>query len=298
MFSWARKDRLGRSTTLTRTERPDAENAQLRAQLAGVGKERDDLRRENDRLSKMYAKATGRAPEPPPSFDADGLKTWSKNIGFLTDPRFLSAYKRGFNSGHKWYRPDGTPIHNIQWRVAVTCWAGAHGAQLPGDFVECGVNTGIYSLAICEYVSFNALDKKFYLYDTFNGMPEGQMTAHELIIHQGRNERLYPECYDIARENFAPFPNAHLVRGKIPDTLSSVSIDRVAYLSIDMNLAYPEKAALQYFWPKLATGAVVVFDDYAWAGCQEQKEAHDAFATSQGTEILTLPTGQGLLIKP
>ena len=30
----------------------------------------------------------------------------------------------------------------------------------------------------------------------------------------------------------------------------------------------------------------------------EQKSTHDEFATSQGCEILTLPTGQGLLIKP
>jgi O-methyltransferase len=56
-----------------------------------------------------------------------------------------------------------------------------------------------------------------------------------------------------------------------------------------MNLAYPEKCALAYFWPKLITGAAVVFDDYAWIACREQKAAHDAFAASQGCEILTLP---------
>jgi hypothetical protein len=74
-----------------------------------------------------------------------------------------------------------------------------------------------------------------------------------------------------------------------------VSIERVAYLSIDMNLAYPERAALKQ--PKLSPGAMVVLDDYAWVGMHEQKEAHDQFAASQGCEILTLPTGQGLLIK-
>jgi O-methyltransferase len=298
MFSWATKRSAVRSAAIKGADHLAIENAQLRAQLAGVGKERDDLRRENNKLLKMYADAGKRAPEATPSYDADGLKTWSKNIGFLTDPRFLSAYGRGFDSGHAFYNAAGQPMHSIQWRVAVTCWAGVHGAKLPGDFVECGVNTGIYSLAICDYINFNALDKKFYLFDTFRGMPEEQMSAQEQVIHMGRNERLYPECYEIARKNFAPFPNAKLVRGTIPDTLDSVPIDRVAYLSIDMNLAYPEKEALAYFWPKLTTGAIVVFDDYAWAGCQEQKGAHDTFAASQGTEILTLPTGQGLLIKP
>jgi len=274
------------------------ENFQLRAQLSGVGQERDDVRRENEKLLRMYTEAAGHPPEATPSYDADGLKTWSKNIGFLTDSRFLSAYERGFNSGHAFFRPDGSPIHSIQWRVAVTCWAATHGAKLDGDFVECGVNTGCHSLAICEYLDFNALDKKFYLFDTYCGLPEEQMSISERPIHIGGNERFYPECYEIARANFAPFPNAILVRGKVPDTLRSVDIDRVAYLSIDMNLAYPEKCALEHFWPKMTSGAIAVFDDYAWAGYDEQKEAHDAFAAGCGTEILTLPTGQGLLIKP
>ena len=45
-------------------------------------------------------------------------------------------------------------------------------------------------------------------------------------------------------------------------------------------------------------GAPVVFDDYAWRGHEEQKAGIDVFARAQGTEVLTLPTGQGLLLKP
>jgi hypothetical protein len=275
-----------------------AENEQLRAQLAGVGKERDDLRRENDKLVKLYTEAVGHQPEGTPSYNADGLKTWSKNISFLTDPRFQEAYRRGFNSGHAFYRADGSPIHSIEWRVAVTSWAAVHGSKLEGDLVECGVNTGVHSLAICHYLDFNLLGKKFYLFDTYCGMPEEQMSDYERPIHKGRNERLYPECYEIAKKNFAPFPKAILVRGKIPDTLNSIAIGKVCYLSIDMNIAYPEKCALEHFWPKLSAGAVVVFDDYAWRGAEEQKAAHDTFATAHGVEILTIPTGQGLLIRP
>lgn len=227
------------------------------------------------------------------SFDGDGLQTWSKNIGFLTDERFMSAYRRG-ERGYYSQSPEH-PKWDLRWRCAVTCWAARHGSKLPGDFVECGVNTGWHSLAICEYVDFNSLGKIFYLFDTFCGLPSEQMSDHERSVQAKSG---YPECYEHAVRNFAPFPKARLIRGKVPETLISVVIDRVAYLSIDMNLAYPEKEALAYFWPKLTAGAIVVLDDYAWAGMHEQKNAHDAFAASQGVEILTLPTGQGLLIKP
>ena len=65
-----------------------------------------------------------------------------------------------------------------------------------------------------------------------------------------------------------------------------------------MNAAYPERAALEHFWPKLARGAFVVLDDYGWETCRLQREAADAFAASVGVEILTLPTGQGMVVKP
>ncbi|MCH9703406.1 MAG: TylF/MycF family methyltransferase, partial [Chlamydiae bacterium] len=75
----------------------------------------------------------------------------------------------------------------------------------------------------------------------------------------------------------------------------------VAYLSIDMNCALPEVAALEYFWPKLAPSAIVVLDDYAYDtfnSTHEQRKAIDSFAKSVNTAVVSLPTGQGMLIKP
>jgi hypothetical protein len=112
------------------------------------------------------------------------------------------------------------------------------------------------------------------------------------------NEKMYSECYARAVKNFAPFPRAKLVRGRVPDTLATAPIGRVAYLSLDMNVAEPEWAALEHFWDKLSPGAPVLLDDYAWANFPAQKAAHDAFARAHNVSILTLPTGQGLLLKP
>ena len=77
----------------------ERENATLRAQLAGIGKERDDLRRENEALRLTL----GNQPAAEPSYDdGDTIKCWRKNLGFLTDPRFLSALqtRREFRSRH------------------------------------------------------------------------------------------------------------------------------------------------------------------------------------------------------
>lgn len=229
----------------------------------------------------------------PPSYYADRLAVWGKSTKFLEDDRFTRAYRRGKNSGHLL----GDDLH-IEWRVVVCCWAAQHGAHLPGDFVECGVNTGIFSLAVCEYVDFNRLDKSFWLFDTYKGLPVEQISERELATGKLAMNSHYFDCFETTRANFLPFPRAKLVRGAVPDTLTEATIDRVAYLSIDMNIAYPEREALEFFWPKLTSGAAVVLDDYGWEACSEQRDTADEFASQVGIEILSLPTGQGLLLKP
>jgi hypothetical protein len=90
----------------------------------------------------------------------------------------------------------------------------------------------------------------------------------------------------------------HIVRGPVPDTLPSANISNVAYLSIDMNCTQPEIDALEYFWPLLVSGGLVVLDDYGFPGHEAQKAGADKVAKSVGVKVLTLPTGQGLLLKP
>ena len=69
------------------------------------------------------------------------------------------------------------------------------------------------------------------------------------------------------------------------------------FLHIDMNCAPPEIAALKELWPRISTGGIVILDDYAYHGHDLQKAAMDALAQELGTQIASLPTGQGLIIK-
>ena len=56
----------------------EQENEALRTQLAGVGKERDDLRRENEALRRTL----GNQQATEPSYDdGDTIKCWRKNLG-------------------------------------------------------------------------------------------------------------------------------------------------------------------------------------------------------------------------
>lgn len=234
-----------------------------------------------------------------PAYNHDGMTLYDRSVAFLKDPAFISAYQRGMDSGHQILRPAGSKadIH-VEYRVYVECWAARHGLHLEGDLVCCGVNTGIMPLAICELINLDNTDRKFWLFDTYKGIPVEQISPAETARNKASENIMYPDCYETARKNFAPFKNAILVKGTVPDTLSTVDIERVCYLSIDMNIAYPERKAIEHFWPKLSSGAIVILDDYGFDHYIEQQRSMDEFARSVGVAVLALPTGQGMIVKP
>ena len=84
----------------------------------------------------------------------------------------------------------------------------------------------------------------------------------------------------------------------MPDTLPQVDAERICYLSLDMNCAAPERAAAEFFWDRLVSGGVILSDDYGFAGFEAQRKALDGFAAERGVQVMALPTGQGLIIKP
>ena len=208
----------------------------------------------------------------------------------MRDPRFVAAYKRAVQA---------TVIdHRYYWRVHVALWCASLALRLDGDFVECGVWKGLLSTAIASYYDWNKVGRKFFLFDTFRGVDETQLADEELINIPHFRIGYGEDIYDHVVRNFAEFKDVVITRGSVPETLTSVDIGKVAYLSIDMNNAAPEIAAATYFWDKLLPGAPILLDDYGFVRYEAQKEAFDKFAAERGVAILALPTGQGLMIKP
>lgn len=220
-------------------------------------------------------------------YDQDGLYS-IHNHDFMEDLDFCKAYERGVlasGTNYKWH-----------WRVHVGLWAAFNAAKLKGDFVECGVNYGFLSSSIMEYLNWDSLGKRFYLLDTFSGLDK-RFDADDVMNTEAAKE-FYVDGVDAVRRNFSQWKNIAIVVGSIPETLSEIDSDAIAYLHIDMNSAPPEVAAFDYLWERLVPGAFVLLDDYAYRGYEEQKHAMDIAAARLNVKVLSLPTGQGLIIKP
>lgn len=222
------------------------------------------------------------------TYNADGLIT-NKNCDFMKAPKFIEAHTRGIKQWDIQY------TGNLYWTFHVHHWAAFHAQQLEGDFVECGVYRGMCAMSIMTYIDFESLkNRKYYLFDTFCGLDREFCTEKEYLTYKD----VYTDSYDFVVDSFKEYPNVMIVKGSVPKSLSQVDIKKVAYLHIDMNCVLPEVEAIKYFWPKLEVGAIVILDDYGWRGHENQKRAMDDFASYVGVKILSLPTGQGMIVKP
>ena len=218
----------------------------------------------------------------------DGLLT-VHNSDFRRDPKFRQAYKLGKATG-SWGRQD------VEWRAYICCWAAWSVRNKEGDFVECGVNRGGLSRTVMHYVDFDELDKQFWLLDTYQGLVDRLISEDERRL--GILPGGYEPCYDKVVETFRFAPRVRIIKGIVPDTLAQVTADKICYLSLDMNNTAPEIAAAEHFWDRLVSGGIIVLDDYGWTKQINQKRAFDGFANTRAVKVLSLPTGQGLIIKP
>lgn len=157
--------------------------------------------------------------------------------------------------------------------------------------------TPLLGVAVCQFVDIDKTGRKYYLFDTYEGIPLEQLEPSEVAMAKHHNELFYTNVYERAKANFSPYSNAVMVKGMLPGTLNDVSIDRFSYLSIDLNQVFAEREVIEQLWDKLSTGAIVVIDDYGWAGHDLQYAMWNEFAAKHDRYIASLPTGQGLLIK-
>ena len=225
-----------------------------------------------------------------PQYFEDGMISIHLS-NFRKDPKFVKAKQISL-------KRTGAS-EDIDWRLHVFLWAAKTCSKLNGDFIECGVNTGFLCRACVEFLDWDNLGKTMYLIDTFEGIPVELVTEKEKKINkQYLNPKGYKGTYSSVKQAFQGIDNIRIIKGKVPSCLGEVKSEKIAFMSIDMNSVVAEIGALEYFWDKIVEGGMIVLDDYGYSPKYlEQRLAIDQWASKQGVDILSVATGQGLILK-
>jgi hypothetical protein len=163
---------------------------------------------------------------------------------------------------------------------------------IPGDVVECGVGAGVTFFMLSALTALEGSSRNVWGFDSFAGFPEPtREDASPRDSHKGEwNLSISEEdILSMLRTRGIPadFIGTHvkLVKGFFKDSLPSFSGTLVALLHLDVDLYQSYKDTLEYFWPRVQVGGVVLFDEYKQPGVESvfpgAAKAIDEFFGSQ-----------------
>jgi hypothetical protein len=161
--------------------------------------------------------------------------------------------------------------------------------SVAGDTAECGVYFGSSSWFICNH--FKGSGRMHHGFDSFEGLSQPAPVDGP---YWRRGDLVAAE--DAARRVMQPF-SARLYPGWIPDRFFEVEGLSFAFVHIDVDLYTPTRDSMEFFYPRLSPGGIVLCDDYGFATCPGARQAMDEYMAVRPEPVIELPTGQGLVIK-
>ncbi len=217
---------------------------------------------------------------------ADGMAT-AHYCPFEDDEGFESAYRemsKGWIEGA-----------NVRWRMWLLVSLAQQCQHLPGNFAEFGTWRGGCAFMILDQTDV-APDYRFFLFDTFAGIPADRLTDRER--DQGFAGRLNDTSVEYVDELLSRWrPRYALCPGDVFDTLDTVDVGVLSFAHIDMNATAPSRVALEYTYSHMMPGGIIAFDDYGWASCRDQRLMIDEFFADVPEKPVALPTGQAWVLK-
>lgn len=161
---------------------------------------------------------------------------------------------------------------------------------IPGDIVECGVFNGGSAAAIVIGSGMDS-QRKAYLFDSFEGMPEpGGLDGKEAEEWTGRCVGSPDRVREIFRTIGFPEANLNIRKGWFDETFSVDPLPKnIAILHIDADWYQSVLTSLESFYDSVSEGGIIILDDFGhWEGC---REAFYDFCTQKGIKPLLERTG-------
>lgn len=165
-------------------------------------------------------------------------------------------------------------------------------AHIPGDTAECGVYRGATSYLICRANQEAAHWKVHHLFDSFAGLSEPGL-ADGTHWWKGDLRNTLAETQRTLAE-FEKATSYH--RGWIPTRFREVADCRFSFVHIDVDLAQPTHDSIEFFYPRMNIGGIIVCDDYGQTICPGATEAIDHFFSNKPEKMISLPDGGGFVI--
>ncbi|MAG02383.1 macrocin-O-methyltransferase [Candidatus Pacearchaeota archaeon] len=156
--------------------------------------------------------------------------------------------------------------------------------DLNGDYAEVGVFKGTTAKAICEAKG----DKKLYLFDTFEGLPEPSK------FDKNFKKQMFDSEVSYVMKKLSKYPNVFIYKGLFTDTAITIKDNNFSLVHLDVDLYQSTKDCLEFFYERMISGGIILSHDYDSSGV---KKAFDEFFFNKSEKVIRLPLSQCMTIK-
>lgn len=150
--------------------------------------------------------------------------------------------------------------------------------DLDGELAECGVYRAGTLIPTALYLRQTGLRKVIYGFDSFAGFDDSIDSEIALGGADTLEKRRGGFCdtslgYVAAKvRRFGLEGHVHLVKGYLADTLAACAVERFCFVHLDVDIYESYKLGLEFFYPRLVSGGVILLDEYndpPWPGCNK-----------------------------
>ena len=140
-------------------------------------------------------------------------------------------------------------------------------------------------------------NREILLFDTFEGFDRRD------IDHEKENSNAEEAGWEVSITQVKKYIGTseliHIFQGYFPDTTKDVDPNnRYALVHLDADLYQPQKSGLEYFYPRMSLGGIIIIHDYnnEYHG---SKKAVDEFFFDKTEQPITIPdkSGSAVIIK-
>jgi O-methyltransferase len=176
--------------------------------------------------------------------------------------------------------------------------------DIPGETVDLGCHEGTSSILIQKVLKKMNSVKSLHIFDSFKGLPELDKKDAGAILKKGALNASKLNLIKNFRRFDLKLPIIH--EGWFKDTLPKKLPDKICFAHLDGDLYQSILISLDYIYPKLSKGAVVIIDDYCEPSKQLKnyfpgvKKACDNFFQNRKEKVIQLKSGEkphGFFIK-
>ncbi len=186
-------------------------------------------------------------------------------------------------------------MNKLQLKTILTKLENVLLSNIEGDIVELGCNAGSTSLFIRRMMDIYKCDKKYHVYDSFEGLPEH--TENDI----GKNQRYRGECSTTKEIFINNFKEANIEcpiinKGWFKEIPCEKYPDKIAFAFLDGDFYTSIIDSFNKVYHKLSKDAIVCLHDYSNENLPGVRKACEDFLRDKPEKVIEL-NGIGYMIK-